>query len=143
MTRAEISAFFAPHAAQYLAKFGGMVYASPSRAWIEGPFYDYFKKQLWSVGEDKWAVKWECRDFSRAYACFAQLCNALTPGSPAGIDALAVGEVWFHPDKNQPGEDHAINAIIGDGALFFIDPQNGGEWAMSAAELDSITFLRF
>jgi len=143
MTRSEISAFFAPYSAMYIVKFGGMVYASPTRAWVEGPFYDYFKKMLWNAGEDTWAVKWECRDFSRAYACFAQLCNALTPGSPKGIDALAVGEVWFHPDANAVGENHAINAIIGDGDLFFIDPQNGREWKMSVSELESITFLRF
>lgn len=142
MTRLELSDYLPPYLAD-VAKFGGMVYASPTRAWVEGPFYDYLKKLLWNFGEDTWAVKWQCRDFARAYATFAQLANAQTPDSPKGIDALSIGEIWFHPDHNAPGDDHAINIIVADRACFFIDPQTGLEWAMSTAEIASVSFLRF
>lgn len=139
MTRAEIQAFFP----RSLVQFGGANYAVPTVAWLTGPFWQYFKAKLWSDDVDTWSVKWECRDFARAYACFAQLANARSSGTPDGDDALAVGEFWFHPDTNPPGEDHAICACITDQGLTFIEPQTGAVRPMSATEIASCTFARF
>jgi hypothetical protein len=146
VTRADIIALVAKAGIPRMPDFGGMIYAVPTRAWLSGPFYDYLKKVLWNFGTDTWAVKWECRDFSRAYATFAQVCNALTAGTPDKADALAVGEVWFLPDASRgmaPGSGHAINAAITEGGLIFLDPQNDQEWAMTPDEKASIYFFRW
>ncbi|HEY1791566.1 MAG TPA: hypothetical protein VGG34_01495 [Opitutaceae bacterium] len=130
-----------------LARFGGLIYAKPEWAWIVGPFRELVRARLWSDGLDTWLVKWECRDFARAFACYAQECNALTPGAPKGSDALAVGEFWFIPDASRglapAGTGHAINICITEKGVQFIDPQNFTEWIPSLDELASCLFLRF
>ena len=112
---------------------GGANYAPPTLAWLQGPFYDFFEGRLWNDSLKTWIVKWECRDFARAYACYAQECNALTPNTPGGADILAVGEVWFCPDLDRYGtklggsvpgtpadEGHAINmALVETGWVFW------------------------
>ena len=134
---------------------GGSNYAAPTLAWLQGTFYDFFKGRLWNDDLQAWAVKWECRDFARAYACYAQECNALTPATPGGADILAVGEVWFIPDADRygalPGQlagtpngaGHAINIALVETGWTFIDPQANIVWQMTEAELRSIYFLRF
>lgn len=140
MTRQEIQAFFPT---VYPIHFGGMNYAVPTTAWLTGSFWDFFKKQLWDFGTETWSVKFECRDFARAYACYAQTCNALSGDTPEGADALAVGEIWFHPDSEPPGSDHAICACVTDKGLVYIEPQTGAIRTLSRIETLSCTFLRF
>ena len=123
---------------------GGANYAVPAQDWLLGPFYDYFKKQLGGDGLGAWSVRWECRDFARAYACLAQICNALTTGpAPAAEDALAVGEFWFKPDGSAPGTGHAINVCFTETGLTFIEPQTGLLRPVSDSEMSSCYFLRF
>ena len=134
---------------------GGSNYAAPTLAWLQGTFYDFFRARLWSDSLQAWVVKWECRDFARAYACYAQECNALTPATPGGADILTVGEVWFIPDADRYGVNagqlagtpsgggHAINLALVETGWVFIDPQVNLLWQMTEAELKSIYFLRF
>lgn len=120
MTRQEIQAFFPP---SYSMHFGGLVYAVPTLAWLTGPAYAAFKAKYFQDDILAWTVKWECRDFARAFACFCQELNALTSGTPENADALAVGEFWFIPDGAPPGAGHAICPAITDQGLVFLDPQ--------------------
>lgn len=138
MTRSEIAAFF-PLGTRI--NYGGTAYAVPTLAWLTGPFWGFFKSRLWSDALDAWEVRWECRDFARAYACYAQECNALSPGQPPAEDALAVGEFWYHPTGS--AQDHAINACITDRGLVFVDPQNGLTVNPTTNELNSCAFCRF
>lgn len=140
MTRAEIKAFFP---LLVFPNFGGLNYAVPTLAWLLGPCRDAFRARLFDAGLMSWKVRWECRDFARAFACFAQEANALTPGGPAGCDALAVGEIWFKPDGSAAGLGHAICPCITDHGLVFIEPQTGAVRPMSPAEIQSTYFLRF
>ena len=60
------------------------------------------------------------------------------------IVALAVGEVWFHPDTAPIGSDHAIGCAYTDRSLIFIDPQEPNAFRpMSHNELSSIRNIRF
>jgi hypothetical protein len=141
MTRAEITAFF-PNVFT-VPRFGGLNYAVPTLAWVRGPFWDFFHGRLWDEGLQKWMFRFECRDFARLGACAAQECWARTPGGPSDSDALALGEFWYHPDANAPGEDHAIWAVICDMGLVFIEPQDCSQQFPSDREISSCTFIRF
>ena len=154
MTPADIRASLLSSRIFFPPAFGGAVYALPTVAWLQGAFTDYFKQELFNADMQTWAVRWECRDFSRAFACLAQVCNARS-NTPGNADALAVGEVWFIPDADRygtnpgqlggtPGGGHAINAAFTEQGLIFLDPQFTSQlWPMSLTELSSIYFLRF
>lgn len=120
---------------------GGNAYAKPTLNWLTGPFYEAFREGLWDDNLDKWAVRWECRDFARAFACEAQRANALTSSVPPEDDALTVGEFWFHPDGESSG--HAINICITDAGLVFIEPQTGWVRPVTSTELASAYMTRF
>jgi hypothetical protein len=140
MTRDEIQAFFAFDAP--LPHFGANSYAVPSLAWLTGPFWSFFRARLWNENLDKWQVRFECRDFARAYAAAALECWALTQGGTAD-DGLAVGEIWFIPNAAKPNEGHAICPVFTEHGLQFIEPQTGQLYPMTAAQISSRYFLRF
>jgi hypothetical protein len=141
MTRDEILAFV-PSKWNVPTHFGAGSYAVPTIAWLRGPFWDFFHGRLWDTNLDKWKVRWECRDFARAYACMAQECWAATQGGTED-DGLAVGEIWFIPEAPKPTEGHAICPVITGDGLSFIDPQNNSFWQMTPTQFESRYFVRF
>ncbi len=138
MTQSEITAFF-PGRSPY---FGALNYAVPTRAWLHGPFWDFFKARYWAEDLDKWKFRWECRDFARAYACAAMECWAATAAASES-DALAVGEIWFVPDPGKPTDSHAVCAVFTENGLEFIEPQTNALCPMSPEQLSSRFFVRF
>lgn len=73
----------------------------------------------------------------------AQECWARTQGG-TGDDGLAVGEIWFLPDKRTNlYEGHAICPVITDEGRGYIDPQNNTLWDVSPTEFESRYLLRF
>jgi hypothetical protein len=138
VTRAEIQSFFPG----LPVNFGGMNFAVPTLAWLQGPCFEYFKARYWNLNLDKWHFKWECRDFARAFAVCAHECHALTPGAPADSDALAVGEIWFIPDAHV-FTGHAICPCVTDAGLVFLDPQTNQLWPLTPEQFDSSYFRRF
>lgn len=122
---------------------GGTSYALPTQAWLLGPFWGSFREQLFNESVEDWEVNWECRDFVRFYAAWAQLCNARTPNSPAGTNALAVGEFWYIPDDSKPNDGHALVICFTDQGRIFIDPQTGLLCTLTSAQLRSCYFCRF
>lgn len=140
MTRQELGAFCPPGVA---VDFGGLKYAVPTLARLTGSCYAAFKKRLFDEDLQVWKVKWQCRDFVRAFACFVQECNADTQNTPDGDDACAVGEFWFYPDGNPPGLGHAVCICVTDEGLKFLDPQTNLVRIMSETELLSCAFLRW
>lgn len=141
MTRLELIAFFPPKDGVVL-NIGALSYAVPTVAWLVGPCYDAFRERYWNENLDKWKIRWECRDFARAFACFSQECWALTVGGTED-DGLAVGEFWFIPESTKLGEGHAVCACITDQGFVYIDPQNRTLWPMSPEQFSSRFFLRF
>lgn len=140
MTRAEILAFFPPAGVLGSPNLGGLEYAVPTLAWLQGPFWDFFKGRYWSTNSDKWKFRWECRDFARAYACAAQECWGDTAGGDPAVDALAVGEMWFHPDT---ATGHAICPVITENGLQFIEPQTGLLCTVTPEQFSSRYFCRW
>jgi hypothetical protein len=144
VTRAEIQSFFPG----LPVNFGGMNFAVPTLAWLQGPCFEYFKARYWNLNLDKWQFKWECRDFARAFAVCAHECHALSPDAPAESDALAVGESWFIPEASRIANPlfpagHAINACFTDQGLVYLDPQTGLLWLLNSTEFQSQFFVRF
>ena len=141
MTAANIRALLAAlHCFVYV---GGNNYAKPTQAWLEGEFYSSFKELLWAENVSRWSPRWECRDFARMFACFAQVANAMDKMGPTGEDALAVGEFWFLKDPKNPKSGHAVNICITDNGIIYIDPQTGLLWHMTHEQFESCYFCRF
>lgn len=141
MTRDEIAAWF-PANWTCLTNFGALTYAVPTLAWIQGPCYAAFRNRYWAENLSRWTVRWECRDFARAFACFAQECWATTQAASLE-DGVAVGEIWFRPDPNDLTKGHAICPIFTENGLQYLEPQTGKLWPMSPEQLASRYFLRF
>lgn len=142
MTRGELIAF-APSINGCSANFGALTYAVPTLNWLQGPCWEFFRARLWSENLDKWQVRWECRDFARAFACCALECWAKTVGG-TDDDGLAVGEIWFLPDRRaQAMAGHAVCPAITDGGLIWLDPQNGQLWPFTPSEFASRYYLRW
>lgn len=140
MTRAEITAFFPRNFLGGDCHLGATSYAVPTLAWLRGPFWEFFRGELWDRNLDKWIYRWECRDFARLYAAKAVECWARTQGGTAD-DGLAVGEIWFQPDRTPGG--HAICPVFTEQGLVYLDPQNNTPWPLSADEFASRYFVRF
>lgn len=141
MTRPELLAFF-PTTPLCPTHLGAASYAVPTLKWIQGPCYEAFRARYWAENLDKWIVRWECRDFARAFACFAQECWATTQGGTAD-DGLSIGEIWFIPSAAKPIEGHAICPIVCDQGLVFLEPQTGQLWPITPEQFASRFFLRF
>lgn len=144
MTRSEIQSFFPDRA----VNFGGMNFAVPTLSWLQGPCFDFFRQRYWSINLDKWKMRWQCRDFARAFSVCAHECHALSPDAPADSDALAIGEIWFIPDSSRIANPlspigHAICACLTDKGLVCLDPQTNLLWPLSPTESQSLFFARF
>lgn len=142
MTRAELTAFFPGFGTP--THFGASNYAVPTLAWLQGPFWEFFKKRYWSTNSDKWKFRWQCRDFARAYACAAQECwGESNPAGAENSDALAVGEIWFLPDPFNPANGHAVCPAITDMGRVFIEPQTGVLSPLTEQQIATRYFLRW
>lgn len=142
MTRSELQAFFPPLFIAPL-NMGAASYAVPTLAWLQGPLWEFFRGRYWAENLDKWATRWECRDFASAYRVAAIECWASSLGVQSSDDGLAVGEIWFKPDSMKPTQAHAICPAITDQGLVFIEPQNNTVWPMSPEQFASRFYLRF
>lgn len=94
------------------------------------------------AGCGKWSTRWQCRDFARAFATFAQLAHTNTLAS-RDADALAVGETWFLPNPDLKNDGHAVCPVICDQGLVFIEPQTGERYPMTEPQRATAYFLRF
>ena len=138
MTRDELAAFL-PDTPRCVTHLGAASYAVPTADWIVMHCWPAFHARYWSEDLDKWVLRWECRDFARAFACFAQECWALTVGGTED-DGIAVGEIWYPPT---PATGHAINPCITDQGLIFIEPQTGQQCYPTSEQVASRYFLRW
>lgn len=140
MTRDEIQAFF-PLPGPPI-NFGAMDFEVAALGWFQSKAWPAFRVRLWNENLDKWIVRWECRDFARAFACFCLECWATTNGVNSTSDGLAIGEIWFIPDATV-NAGHAICPVFTETGLQFIEPQTGLVYPMTAQQMASRYFLRF
>jgi hypothetical protein len=143
MTRAELLAF-CPSTLACVTHLGAGSYAVPTLKWLQGPFYDVFRKRLWDENLHKWKKRFACRDFAALYRATAIECWGASDGVVSEDDGLSVGEIWFDPTPADPFDpNHGIVPAITDRGLLFIEPQNNTLWPMSDEQFASRFFLRF
>lgn len=106
-------------------------------------YYIYY--DFWKIMHDYisgWESKFNCVHITSLYVELAQLKFASKNFSYASkAEALAIGEIWYHPDKFKEGLDHAIVAVYTNKGLLFIEPQTGNEMKLSDTEMKSIKYL--
>lgn len=118
-------------------------YAVVNSRWLPG-FYSRFRQDLFDKGVTGWDERFDCNKFAAAYCALAQseYYRDRWRTKEAG-SALAVGEVWYVPDRPRGFSAHAVALVITEQGAVFIEPQTGKELRLSRTELSSIFFRRF
>ncbi len=126
-------------ARNYPAKviFSDNEYNLPTYSYIFNKFYPYFQKELFRLKIDGWSQKFDCEDFAKLFKTLIQACHAQSKGNAEGI---AVAEIHY---KREDGVNHAINAIITDKGLIFLEPQTGESLVLTENEEKSIYYVNF
>lgn len=89
-------------------------------------FYDWYRSRLFDLGLARWDSRQDCDDFANLYADLIQLKFYLGQWGSVPIpdaEALAVARYWYRPTVGPEG--HAINAVLTQRGMLFIEPQNG------------------
>jgi len=111
-------------------------YNLPKKAWVLGPFYDFFIKELGRLNISVWDKKFDCDDFSSMFRLFAQICHKASKGEAEGI---AVSEIGYIKES---GEQHAITCAFTDKGPIFLEPQTGEPLLLTDNEIQSIYRVR-
>lgn len=135
MTAADIRLRFGPYCPVILSD---ATYATPTLAYLTGPFFRFFWNQRTNAGLMKWERKNDCDNFARAYAQCAADAHALTTAGTS--EGLAVGEFDHHKAGAGP---HAIIVAFTDAGQVFIEPQNGKQITLTPDEIASCFHVRF
>lgn len=103
-------------------------------------YYKKYQKQLFKNNVLEWREGFDCDKFSSYYASYAQLYSFGQRWTQN--KGLAIGEVFYY--KNGDLErGHAINVIVTDKKVIYIEPQTGEQIKLTQEELNSIFFVRF
>lgn len=89
-------------------------------------FYDWYKKKLFDLGMVRWDPKADCDNFSILYLSLFQLRYYLAQweiGTMPNAESPAVASFWYRPAAGTEG--HAINAVLTQNGVRFIEPQSG------------------
>lgn len=89
-------------------------------------FYDWYRSRLFDLGLARWDSRQDCDDFANLYADLIQLKFYLGQWGSVPIpnaEALAVARYWYRPGTGT--QAHAINAVLTQRGLLFVEPQNG------------------
>lgn len=126
-------------ARNYPAKviFSDSEYNLPTNSYVFNKFYPFFQKELFRLKIDGWSQKFDCEDYAKMFKTLMQACHQNSDGDAEGI---AVAEIHY---KRDSGDNHAINAIITDKGLIFLEPQTGESLVLSENEEKSIYFVNF
>ena len=120
-------------------------YRNKTYAIVDTSALYYIYSDFWKIMHDYingWEPKFNCIHITSLYVEAAQLKFASKNFSyTSKAEALAIGEVWYHPDKFNEGMDHAIVIVYTNKGLLFIEPQTGNEIKLSDTEMKSIKYL--
>lgn len=109
-------------------------YAEVNSAALPG-YYDWFRTKLYDIGVTRWDQKQDCDDFANLYADFLQLRLYLGQWERDPLpqaEGVAVARYWYRP--NLGNELHAINAVLTEKGLIFIEPQTGQQVTVTFQE---------
>lgn len=112
----------------------------PTIKWVTGKYSSYYRSKLFGWGLWKWKPDYDCDNFARHFAAFAQTSHAKT-NKIEKAEGLTIGEFWYR-DENVGG--HAINIVISD-KVYFIEPQRSkcNIVKLTEKEIQSCMFCRF
>jgi hypothetical protein len=119
-----------------MAKMGDVLYAEVNSEWLKD-FYQSYRSELSRMGVVKWDDRYDCRRFAGLFTELAQtrfFKQAFHSGIPA--NTLALGPVWYRRADGKGG--HAIVVALTERGAIYLDPQNGKEVDLTAAERASI-----
>ena len=96
-------------------------------------FYDDFRSEIFRNGVTKWEPRFDCNHFAAYYVALAQtryyLANFHSGTAP---QSLAVGVFWYRPNVGPNG--HAIVMALTERGVIYLEPQDGRELQLTAAE---------
>lgn len=121
------------------AVFFDDMFAQVDKHWIETVLKDSFNdfRARYKIAYNTQAF--DCENFSRLYANWADILHSRTPGHP--VSGIAIGTFAFTRDD---GLNHAINiAICNNGEVVFIEPQSGNIIQLSDNEKWNALDCRF
>lgn len=132
----------------YLPVFGDTSYEYPTERYFFEEFPKEAKQFFAGLDDRPWYQKllqmwfrpdqWDCDDFARGAAWFAQVQNRR---KGKGRAAIAIAEFWYYR-KGVPGDEHAvIMGMFSPNLVGFIEPQT---WQpMNVFPNEICTFYRF
>lgn len=105
--------------------------------------YSEFRDELFRKDLVRWDTRFDCNQFASYYVSLAKIRHyARNWSSRDRAQSVAVGFVWYHPDGNPPGQNHAIVCAVTPEGVVYLEPQTGRYLNLSPAEVQSI-LLRF
>jgi hypothetical protein len=104
--------------------------------------YQNFRAVLNQQGLVKWDERYDCNHFAALYVALAQSQYTVAAWhSNTKAQTLALAEVWYRPGAGAVG--HAIVAAVTERGLLFLEPQNGQEISLTAAERRTIYLCKW
>jgi len=102
-------------------------------------YYDWYKAKLFDLGLLKWDPKSDCDNFANLYTDLFQLRFYLAQwerGTLPDAESVAVASYWYKPQDSITA--HAINAVLTNNGLRFIEPQTGKQLELTLTEKASM-----
>lgn len=130
MTAAEITAFLPVWPPPWYYDTG---YAVPTLHWVFGTFLPAWKAERAAKGLTTYTRRNDCDSFARSLAVAAQDAWSESDQVPSDDEGLAFGVFCYHRADGRGA--HAINVLICDEGLVFIEPQLCERIALAPAEI--------
>ena len=106
--------------------------------------YDNFRKALSDQGLVRWDEKFDCNHFAALFIALSQAKYAVAAfQSNTKAQTLALGEVWYHPDKAPAFAGHAVVEARTEKGTVWLEPQTGAVFQLTSTEHLSIYFTRW
>tara|TARA_R110002167_G_scaffold140238_6_gene327952 strand:+ start:355 stop:831 length:477 start_codon:yes stop_codon:yes gene_type:complete len=111
------------------------VYAMATHHWYVRKGFPAYKR--WSIlqGLWKWFDRHDCDDKADVFKVFMQRC--FRGAKAADCDGFAVFRIFYHIGGERT-KGHAINLVITDHGVEFVEPQTARFVTLTQAELESI-----
>jgi hypothetical protein len=106
--------------------------------------YENFRDVLGKQGLVKWDARFDCNHVAALYVALAQAKFTVAAWqSDTKAQTLALAEVWYVPATSDGKSGHAVVAALTERGLLFIEPQNGREIQLNAAERRTIYLCKW
>lgn len=89
-------------------------------------YYNWFRDKLDLLGIGRGQTRFDCDNFASLYTDLAQVRFYQAQWEAAAVpkaEALAVGSFWYRPGCRAEG--HAINCILTQQGVVYVEPQTG------------------